>query len=542
MARFSFHPSGPWKWILGSIGAVILLIIALSYVIRSEYLRRYAETRMNRQLKGYTVHIGHAYFHPFSWALDLRNLTLIQQANPKPPVADIGRLQVSVHFRELVRGHLVGDLLIEYPQLYINLKHVQKEEESKVPLKQKGWQDAVEAIYPLKINHLRIRHGDLTYVDEGPYKPLHVSGIYVNASNIRNIEFPEHVYPSSFHLDATMFETGKLTLDGRANFLQEPHFGFKGDVDLTNMDLSYFAPITNRGNMTVKQGTLSAKGDMEYAPGTTVVHMKDVDIKKVNIDYLHLPETGYVEQQRVERVAQAAKEVSNKATEKYRIDVLKITDSNFGYVDKTKKPGYRIFVDHMDLTLKNLTNKFSEGPAHLDLKGKFMGSGDTKVAGTFRAETKSPDFDLNVAIENTDMPAMTDLFRSYGNFDIKEGIFSFYSELKIKDDRIDGYVKPIFKNMKVYDRREYKEKSLFHKLYVGLIGGISKLLENIPHQQVATKAKISGPIASPSTSTSQVIINLIQNAFIKAILPGFEKEVSPADGSAKSEFDARHSK
>ena len=178
------------------------------------------------------------------------------------------------------------------------------------------------------------------------------------------------------------------------------------------------------------------------------------------------------------------------------------------------------------MTLKNFSNQFAEGPATLELKGKFMGTGDASVTGTFRPEKKAPDFNLNVAIENTQMPAMNDLFRAFGNFDIKEGLFSFYSELAIKGDTVSGYVKPIFKNMKVYDRREVSQKNLFHKLYVGLVGGISKLLENRPRQEVATKADISGPIGSPKTSTWQIIIKLMQNAFIKSILPGFEKEVS----------------
>ena len=102
----------------------------------------------------------------------------------------------------------------------------------------------------------------------------------------------------------------------------------------------------------------------------------------------------------------------------------------------------------------------------------------------------------------------------------------FHSELTIKGDTVNGYVKPLFKGMKVYDRRPDSEKSLFHKFYVGLVDGISKLIENRPREELATKADISGTIGSPKTSNWQIVINLIQNAFIKSILPGFEKGVS----------------
>ncbi len=194
-------------------------------------------------------------------------------------------------------------------------------------------------------------------------------------------------------------------------------------------------------------------------------------------------------------------------------------------VNKTTNPEFRLYFDRLNATLKNFSNQFVEGPATLEVTGKFMGSGDTKVGGTFRSETKSPDFYLNLAIKNTDMTKMQNLFRAYGTFDIKQGLFSFFSELTVKNNQVEGYVKPLFQDMQVTDRRDKEQKSLFHKLYVGLVGGVSKLLENKPREQVATKADISGPLQSPHTSTWQVIVNLLQNAFVKAILPGFEKEV-----------------
>ena len=73
-----------------------------------------------------------------------------------------------------------------------------------------------------------------------------------------------------------------------------------------------------------------------------------------------------------------------------------------------------------------------------------MGSGPTQVQATFRPESKGPDLDLTLSIENTDMRRMNDLLRAYGNFDVVAGNFSVYSEIKIRQGTIDGYVKPLF--------------------------------------------------------------------------------------------------
>jgi hypothetical protein len=48
------------------------------------------------------------------------------------------------------------------------------------------------------------------------------------------------------------------------------------------------------------------------------------------------------------------------------------------------------------------------------------------------------------------------------------------------------------------------------------------VLRNVPRKEVATQVDISGPLQTPKGSTLQALGNLLRNAFIRAILPGFE--------------------
>ncbi len=95
----------------------------------------------------------------------------------------------------------------------------------------------------------------------------------------------------------------------------------------------------------------------------------------------------------------------------------------------------------------------------------------------------------------------------------------------------NGCLKLLFKDLQVYDRRSAEEKSLFHRLYLGLVRGLPKLLENRVRGEAATEAAISGPVGNPNISTWQIIANLIRNAFIKSILPGFDEEVGRSQSS-----------
>jgi hypothetical protein len=54
-------------------------------------------------------------------------------------------------------------------------------------------------------------------------------------------------------------------------------------------------------------------------------------------------------------------------------------------------------------------------------------------------------------------------------------------------------------------------------------------LKNRPRQEVATKVAITGDVESPQTSTWQMIVMLVQNAFFKAILPGLDRELTESN-------------
>jgi hypothetical protein len=80
--------------------------------------------------------------------------------------------------------------------------------------------------------------------------------------------------------------------------------------------------------------------------------------------------------------------------------------------------------------------------------------------------------------------------------------------------------------MKVYDRRMDREKKVSGKMYEMLVGGVSTLLQRGPQEEVAARVDISGTLNKPHMDRWQIIGQLIKNGFFKAIVPGFEKEVS----------------
>ena len=159
------------------------------------------------------------------------------------------------------------------------------------------------------------------------------------------------------------------------------------------------------------------------------------------------------------------------------------------------------------------------------------------VGASFRPETKGPDFALAASIENTQMPALNPLLR-YGKVDVVRRLLLGLHRDAGEEPRRAGLRQPLIRELDVYDARQDREKNLFQQLYEAVAGGVSTVLENMPRDEVATKADIGGPLDNPQASTWQVVVTLIQNAFFKAILPGFERELGRGD-RGPSERSAR---
>ena len=507
-----------WVVLVASL-ALLVFFIARHF---DEYLRRTLEAKINQRLKGYTVTIGHAHLSPFGLSLTLEQLLIRQQGNPKPPVADLPRLTASVEWREILRGHLVADAVFDNPRVHVNLAQLRKEDRDEVEVQDRGWQQALESIYPLKFNMIKVRNGDLVYIDEDPEYPLQISRWNFTAANIRNIRSPDRVYPSSIHSDGVIFKTGRGVLDGHANFLAEPFPAFQAKYRVESVPLERLRQIGSRANLTVRGGALSSHGDFEYGPKHKDVHIADVTASKLRLDYTHSPDTTTAD----EKIAEASEDPAPEVP--VRIDRVRIEDGRIGLVSWAKDRRFRVFVDDTDFTVTNISSGFRKGPAKAVITGKFMGSGALSGHATFRDDKKGPDFTITAQIEGASLPSINELLLAYGKFDVVSGTFSVYSEVKVRNGRIDGYVKPLFKDVKVYSREQDKKKPVLKKLYEKIVGGLSHVLENKPRDQVATVADISGTIEDPNTGTWPIIVRLVSNAFVRAILPGFEREYEAA--------------
>ena len=514
-------------WIIGTLAVLVVAIFVASYFL-DPMIRTRVENAMNERLVGYHTSLSHAHVQLLSGTLILNGLIVKQDAHPTPPIADLPKMEFNIHWREVFTGHVVGQVLITHPHLHINLIQLRTEKADPLPLSKKGWQDALEAIYPFKINLFKVQNGEVTYIDTDPQRPLHLSDISLRADNIRNIHYNDLAYPSPVHASSVVFDKGRLTIDGRANFLEKPFPGVNAKYEVESIPLDKFEPEVQRANLHVYHGVLKSTGAVEYSPKVKKVDVENATIDGIHLDYVHTSQSAAGESSRMKIVKADAAKVNNAPGLQLRAREIALTNSELKFINDTGNPHYKLVISNGNMRVTNLSNHLSAGPAKFQFNGKLMGSGNATLSGVLRPEHQGPNFDFDLASRDTELTSLNDLLRAYGKFDVAAGKVSVFSQVTVKDNYVSGYVKPLFTDVKVYDSKKDAKKPLLHKAYEVVIGGAAKLLKNRSTQQVATKVDISGPVKNINVDPWQAFGQFIVNAFINAIVPGFDHEVAQA--------------
>jgi hypothetical protein len=495
-------------------------------VLADEPLRRMVEREINARLKGYTVRIGRLDLHTFPFSVGLREIVILQHPDFERPILRLPRLSASMHWRALLQGRVAADVEVDSPAAHLDRTQLIRVLDDPIPFKESGRQEVLQALHARRLNELIVRNGSLTYLEDGQTRPLTVSRIEAVATGVGEVPSAADVYPSRMRVTGVVLDDGWFQIDGHADFLAKPHAGFKADVALERIVLARFAPIAAPYGFTVAAGTVRANGQVEYAPQIAIVDLEEIRIDGLQADYAYRKRAAPSVKEAARAAREGAKKVSNDPGAWFKARRLGVHGATLGFVNEQATPRYRVFFTDMNLVFENFTNQFTEGTATASLTGRFMGSGATTISASFRPETKGADFVLMAGIEDTDLRTMNDLFRAHAKVDVVSGAFSVFAEARVMNGRVEGYVKPLFRDLQLYGAEQDKGKSFGQKFKERAADLVAKVLRNRPRQQVATVAPLAGPLDNPRANTWEALIGLVRNAFDEAILPGFEREAA----------------
>jgi len=194
-----------------------------------------------------------------------------------------------------------------------------------------------------------------------------------------------------------------------------------------------------------------------------------------------------------------------------------------------------VYISQLDGTIANLSNIRDETKpliSAVEATGTAMDQAKFEYKMTLDPFSYRPTFHMAVRLIGLDVTKINDLALAYGKFDFKRGWFDLVIESDSKEGQMSGYVKPLFRNLKIFSlTQDIKEDNIFQFFWQALVGGVTRLLTNQSRDQFGTLIPFTADVSNKtSTDLLATIGNVLRNAFVRAYLPRLENGQSGFDG------------
>ncbi|MBD2751436.1 DUF748 domain-containing protein [Spirosoma sp. BT704] len=180
--------------------------------------------------------------------------------------------------------------------------------------------------------------------------------------------------------------------------------------------------------------------------------------------------------------------------------------------------------------IRNVEDKANPLPSPVTASGDVPGYGGTmNFSANMNLLKVTPDFDYNMRFSNLQLVKLNSLAREYANLDFEQGTVSVYSEMAMLNKKLNGYIKPLTKGMKIFKLNEHEGRSV-GKFFTELAAQAgTAVLKNQKHDQVATRIPLNGTIEAIETAVWPTIFGVLRNAYIEAFRGEFDNSITLKD-------------
>ena len=125
--------------------------------------------------------------------------------------------------------------------------------------------------------------------------------------------------------------------------------------------------------------------------------------------------------------------------------------------------------------LGNIDNETAPMVAKVQASALAMDQAKLEFKMTLDPFSYRPTFHLALRLLGLDVVKINDLALTYGKFDFKRGWFDMVLEADSKEGQLTGYVKPLFRGLKVFSvTQDLKEDSVLQFFWQALVGAATQ--------------------------------------------------------------------
>jgi hypothetical protein len=225
---------------------VVAIVLVALRVVAPVGLRWWAERTLDRT-PGYDARIADVDLHLWRGAYRIEGLAIDRvTATGNEPYFATAALDLSVQWKQLIRGQVVGEIALDRPRLNLiaakkppqDEKDVQERAEESERQREDGtkpgaedletrtgaevdWRDQVEGLFPLTLNRITIRDGEIRYIDLPNQVDAALGDLELSITGLTNRPLAGERHPCGLVASATTMGGGRLSVDARVDPLAD---------------------------------------------------------------------------------------------------------------------------------------------------------------------------------------------------------------------------------------------------------------------------------------------------------------------------------
>jgi hypothetical protein len=226
----------------------------------------------------------------------------------------------------------------------------------------------------------------------------------------------------------------------------------------------------------------------------------------------------------------------------FDLNRLEILNGQIHFQNEHSTPPVDIYVNQLSATATNLTNSRkvkSELPAGVTAHATTVGGGGFDLQVQLNPLADAPTFQLTAQLTNVNLVALNNFLKAYGKFDVERGEFALYTSVASKDGNFDGYLKVFFEKLNVFAWEKERQKNALQIFWQAIVGTLTTVLKNHSTDSLAARIPISGSYKDQKIGAWAAVGSLLRNAFIRALIPRIDEEMTTQKVEQKVEKKAK---
>jgi Domain of Unknown Function (DUF748) len=218
----------------------------------------------------------------------------------------------------------------------------------------------------------------------------------------------------------------------------------------------------------------------------------------------------------------------------FKLNSVQIHDGSIHFRSyKTAKP-VDVYLNNLEASVDDLTNiqdRTTPMLTTVKAKGLAMNQANFEFNMKLNPFAYRPTFHMATRLLGLDVTKTNDLALAYGQFDFKRGWFDLVVEVDASEGQLQGYAKPLFRNLQVFDvLADLKnDRDPLQFFWQAILGATTGVLKNQSRDQFGTLIPFTGDLSQPNTEILSTIGNVLRNAFVRAYLPRLQNGTSGFD-------------